>query len=50
MVADAVARKVFAKRGNHSEAHLSELELAAIIKLALEHRDWLERELWSAAS
>jgi hypothetical protein len=35
MMADAVARKVFAKRGNHSEAHVTELELAAIINAAL---------------
>lgn len=25
-----IARKVFAKRGNHTEAHLSEVEVAAI--------------------
>lgn len=31
------ARKVFAKRGNHSEVHLSEAELAALIAVAAEH-------------
>jgi hypothetical protein len=35
IIAEVVARKVFAKRGNHSEAHISELELAAIINAAL---------------
>lgn len=29
-----LARKVFEKRGNHTEAHLSEMELAAICSLA----------------
>lgn len=29
-----VARKVFAKRGNHSEAHLTEAEVAAIAAVA----------------
>jgi hypothetical protein len=31
-----LARRLFAKRGNHSEAHLSELDLAAICALAAE--------------
>lgn len=31
-----VARKLFEKRGNHSEAHLTELELAALIALGFE--------------
>jgi len=31
-----LARCVFAKRGNHSEAHLSEVELAALLVLAFE--------------
>jgi len=31
-----IARKVFAKRGNHSEAHISEAELAALLALAFE--------------
>jgi hypothetical protein len=30
-----VARQIFEKRGNHTEAHLSENELAAIILFAL---------------
>ena len=29
-----LARMVFAKRGNHSEAHISEMELAALLALA----------------
>lgn len=29
-----LARKVFAKRGDHTEAHISELELAALLALA----------------
>lgn len=45
MIADAVARKVFAKRGNHSEAHVSEVELAAIINAALVHYEWLAAQL-----
>ncbi|HWV38571.1 MAG TPA: hypothetical protein VN033_08830 [Vulgatibacter sp.] len=32
-----IARHVFSKRGNRAEAHLSELELAAICALAAEH-------------
>jgi hypothetical protein len=48
MIADGMARKVFAKRGNHSEAHLSELELAAIINAALGIRDNLEFALQQA--
>ena len=31
-----IARKVFAKRGNHTEAHLSEGELAAMLVVAFE--------------
>lgn len=31
-----LARKVFEQRGSHSEAHLSEGELAEIIKVAFE--------------
>lgn len=31
-----IARKVFERRGNHSEAHLSELELATICAFAAE--------------
>ncbi len=50
MIADTVARKVFAKRGNHSEAHISELELAAIINTALLHYEWLAAQLESDAS
>lgn len=45
MIADAVARKVFARRGNHSEAHVSEVELAAIINTALLHYEWLAAQL-----
>jgi len=41
-VATHAARLVFKRRGNHSEAHLSEIELAAIIeaavRVALEHQ------------
>lgn len=29
-----MARKVFEKRGNHREAHLSEAELAALLAMA----------------
>jgi len=45
MIADATARKVFAQRGNRSEAHLSEVELAACIKAALDTRDNLAKAL-----
>jgi len=31
-----LARLVFAKRGNHSEVHLAEGELAAIVALGIE--------------
>lgn len=31
-----LARQFFAKRGNNSEVHLSELELAALLALAFE--------------
>lgn len=34
-VSEKVARKVFEKRGNHSEAHLSEAELKSIIDVAI---------------
>lgn len=33
-IGDAVARKMFAQRGNHSEIHLSEEELAALLTAA----------------
>lgn len=39
-----LARKVFAKRGNHSEAHMSELELAALLTIAVERGQFLERQ------
>lgn len=32
----ALARKLFAKRGNHFEAHLNEAELAALLAIAYE--------------
>jgi hypothetical protein len=35
-IGQALARQVFAKRGNHSEAHLSEVELAACIALGVQ--------------
>ena len=35
LIAQSLARKVFATRGNHSEAHLSEIELAACIALGV---------------
>lgn len=31
-----IARYVFAKRGNHTEAHISEAELAALLAVAFE--------------
>jgi hypothetical protein len=31
-----VARTIFAKRGNHTEAHLSEVELSAILTVVFE--------------
>jgi hypothetical protein len=34
-IARHAARIVFRKRGNHGEAHLSEVELAAIIEAAV---------------
>jgi hypothetical protein len=49
MIADVIARKVFAKRGNRSEVHLSEVELAAWIKAALDTRDNLAKSLESVA-
>ncbi len=36
IVAKSMARLVFDKRGNHSEAHISEAELAAYIAAAYE--------------
>ncbi len=44
-IAEAMARKVFAQRGNHSEAHLRELELAGWIQAAMDLRDRLENQL-----
>ena len=35
-LAEKVARRFFAKRGNHSEVHLSEPELIALLAFALE--------------
>jgi hypothetical protein len=35
-VGRAVARSIFESRGNHSEAHLSETELATIIATSIE--------------
>jgi hypothetical protein len=35
-----VARMIFAKRGNHSEAHLTEVELQTIIAASIEK--WVE--------
>lgn len=46
-IAQYTARIVFKKRGNHSEAHLSEVELAAIIETAV--RVALEKNIESAA-
>lgn len=34
-----LARKLFDRRGNHSEMHLSEVELATIIDAAIEWAD-----------
>jgi hypothetical protein len=34
-LAMALARQFFAKRGNHSEAHVTEAELAALLALAI---------------
>lgn len=31
-----MARQIFAKRGSHTEAHLSEVELAAMLAIAFE--------------
>jgi hypothetical protein len=45
MIAEAVARKVFAQRGNHSEAHLSEAELAGCLQAALDLRDRLTADI-----
>lgn len=44
----AVARKVFAKRGNHSEAHLSEGELAALLAHAFSKGGGENRHLLAA--
>ncbi len=35
-IGEVMARRVFAKRGNNSEVHLTELELAAMLALAAE--------------
>ena len=44
-----MARKVFSKRGdgNNAEAHLSELELAALLAIAVERGQFLERQ-WAS--
>ncbi len=50
-VAKALARQVFGKRGNHSETHLSESELAAMIALGIERAaEEAEERLSSALS
>jgi threonine/homoserine efflux transporter RhtA len=36
-VGQALARSVFKQRGNHSEVHLSELELAALLAIACDY-------------
>lgn len=36
LIANKVARFVFNKRGNHTEAHISELELAGIVRFGIE--------------
>lgn len=46
-VGSRVARTVFKHRGNNSEVHLREAELAAIIALAIELEDRRERYLAS---
>ena len=35
-VGTTLARQLFERRGNHSETHLSEAELAALLALAVE--------------
>jgi hypothetical protein len=35
-IGERVSRKVFAKRGNRKEAHLTEAELAAIVEAGVE--------------
>jgi hypothetical protein len=47
-IARHAARIVFRKRGNHSEAHLSERELASIVESAV--RVALEKHLVSACT
>ena len=42
-IARSLARKVFQSRGNHSEVHLSEAELAAMLAVAAETGMWAER-------
>lgn len=32
-----IARAIFERRGNHSEVHLSEAELAAFLTFAIDH-------------
>lgn len=39
-----LARQIFAKRGNHSEAHLTEMELAAMLALAAERGEGWRHE------
>lgn len=36
LIGKKLARHVFSKRGNHSEIHLSEVELAAMLAVAAE--------------
>ena len=38
-----IARQLFAKRGNHSEVHLPEAELAALLAFAAERGAAVER-------
>lgn len=43
-VGKRLARHVFSRRGNHSEAHMSELELAAVLAVAAEKGHQLDKE------
>ncbi|MGE0225494.1 MAG: hypothetical protein AB7S57_19655 [Acetobacteraceae bacterium] len=47
-IGQQLARHVFHKRGDHSEAHLGELELAAVLALAAQYgqASVLERVSW----
>jgi|HubBroStandDraft_3_1064219.scaffolds.fasta_scaffold21928_1 hypothetical protein len=45
MIADGMARKVFAKRGNRPKAYVTELELASIINAALESYEAMAERL-----